>query len=128
MAYTSHGFHIPGSDKGTPEPTHKMRCGGTIMCPICKNEVAAFHAVATNKPLDPQTIARHLVMSWVEEHQPGDKFDVFIVNEGYILGNWKARLGTTRADGLFFEVTYDVNRKRTYFDVYRKIDHAEIPD
>ena len=31
------------------------------------------------------------------------------------------------ADGLYFEVTYDVERESVYIDTYKKVHHKEIP-
>lgn len=46
--------------------------------------------------------------------------EVYVVNFGYAVGNWKANLSTSRPDGRYFEVTYNVAKKETYLDGYVK--------
>lgn len=46
----------------------------------------------------------------------------------YILGGWKALCSTTVPDGMYYEVTYDKDKKCTYVDAYRKVQNRAIPD
>lgn len=54
--------------------------------------------------------------------------DVFIVWSCKTLQNNKALLGTHCADGLYFEVTYNGDKKETYFDVYKKSANYLVKD
>lgn len=57
------------------------------------------------------------------------KFDnVYIVWFTYILGNWKALVSTTLPDGMYYEVTYNKEKKETYLDAYKKFENVRIPD
>lgn len=38
MAYTTHGFHIPGTGVQINPPLHKGRCGGLWHCSLCSEE------------------------------------------------------------------------------------------
>ena len=38
----------------------------------------------------------------------------------FTLGNSKALLSTNLPDGMYYEVTYNVNRDEIYFDAYKK--------
>ena len=51
--------------------------------------------------------------------------DVYIVWMASILMNNKALLSTTVSDGMYYEITYDNNHNKFYFDAYKKWDHKE---
>jgi hypothetical protein len=55
-------------------------------------------------------------------------FDVIIVWFSKTLQNWKAAVVTTLPDGLYFEVTYNGDKKETYLDIYKKLGNLVIPD
>ena len=46
--------------------------------------------------------------------------DVYVVWYNFTLGNSKALLSTNLPDGMYYEVTYNVNRDEIYFDAYKK--------
>jgi hypothetical protein len=54
--------------------------------------------------------------------------DVYVVWFCKTLQNWKALVSTTLPDGMYYEVTYDGDRKRTYIDAYKKFENVMIPD
>lgn len=54
--------------------------------------------------------------------------DVFVVWFGKTLQNWKALVSTTLPDGMYYEVTYDGDKKRTYIDAYKKFDNVTVHD
>lgn len=53
--------------------------------------------------------------------------DVHVVWICKILGNNKAMLATSVADGMYFEVTYNGERCEFYFDAYKKQQNDCIP-
>lgn len=53
---------------------------------------------------------------------------VYVVWFSKVLQNWKAVLGTTNSDGLYFEVTYNGDRKQTYIDHYVKVNNYVVHD
>ena len=62
-----------------------------------------------------------------------DKFklrigDVYIVWFSKTLQNWKALVSTTVSDGMYYEVTYNGDKKETYLDVYKKWENLKIED
>ena len=62
-----------------------------------------------------------------------DKFklrigDVYIVWFSKTLQNWKALVSTTVSDGMYYEVTYNGDKKETYLDVYKKWENLRIED
>ncbi len=54
--------------------------------------------------------------------------DVFIVWFSKTLQNWKALVSTTVSDGMYYEITYNGDKKETYLDAYKKWENKHIPD
>lgn len=54
--------------------------------------------------------------------------DVYVVWSCKTLQNWKALLSTTLPDGMYFELTYDGDKKVTYLDAYKKWENVRIDD
>jgi hypothetical protein len=55
--------------------------------------------------------------------------DVFVTWFSKTLQNWKALVSTTVPDDhLYFEITYNGDKKESYVDVYDKIHNVAIPD
>ena len=82
--------------------------------------------------MDYQKIARKIVLDYTNEHI--DKTDniqitldnVFIVWFCKPLQNWKALVSTTLPDGMYYEVTYNGNKKEAYLDAYKKFENRKI--
>ena len=82
--------------------------------------------------MDYQKIARKIVLDYTNEHI--DKTDnvqitldnVFIVWFCKTLQNWKALVSTTLPDGMYYEVTYNGNKKEAYLDAYKKFENRKI--
>lgn len=53
---------------------------------------------------------------------------VFIVWFSKTLQNWKAMVSTTISDGMYYEITYNGDRKETYVDAYKKWENKCFPD
>lgn len=74
-------------------------------------------------------IVRELVMNYTNEHldKSDDKKitedDVFIVWLCKTLQNNKALASTTLFDGMYYEVTYNGDKKQIYFDAYKKFEN-----
>lgn len=66
-------------------------------------------------------IAKGAVRRYTNEHleDPQD-FDIYVVWVCKTLQNNKALLSTTLPDGMYFEVTYNGDKKELYFDAYKK--------
>ena len=82
--------------------------------------------------MDYQKIAKKIVLDYANEHI--DKTDnvqitmdnVFIVWFCKTLQNWKALLSTTLPDGMYYEVTYNGDKKEAYLDAYKKFENRKI--
>jgi hypothetical protein len=53
---------------------------------------------------------------------------VYVVWFCKTLQNWKALVSTDIADGMYYEVTYNGDKKETYLDVYKKWENICVPD
>ena len=51
------------------------------------------------------------------------KFDVFVVWQCKTLQNNIALLSTTLFDGMYYELTYNGDKKELYFDAYKKFEN-----
>lgn len=81
-----------------------------------------------------QEIAKKIVLDYANEHI--DKTDnvqiardnVFIVWFCKTLQNWKALVSTTIPDGMYYEVTYNGDKKEVYLDAYKKFENRKITE
>lgn len=77
-----------------------------------------------------QEKAKQVVIDYYNEHV--EKTDnkkltesgVFIVWFSKTLQNWKALISTTISDGMYYEVTYNGDKKETYLDAYKKWENV----
>ena len=76
--------------------------------------------------------AIQIVRSYVAEHlDKSDSypdFDVYIVWKCKTLQNWKYLLSTSLFDGMYYELTYNGDKKEWYLDAYKKFQNKVIPD
>ena len=54
--------------------------------------------------------------------------DVYVVWFCKTLQNWKALLSTNVSDGMYYEVTYNGDKKETYLDAYKKWENQCVKD
>lgn len=54
--------------------------------------------------------------------------EVFVVWFSKTLQNWKALISTTISDGMYYEVTYNGDKKETYLDAYKKWENVCVKD
>ena len=54
------------------------------------------------------------------------EFETYIVWKCKALQNWKYLISTTISDGMYYEMTYNGDKKEWYMDVYRKEENIVI--
>ena len=52
--------------------------------------------------------------------------DTHIVWFSYVLGSWRAMVGTKALDGRYYEVVYDLPKRVTYVNTYKEFDQVSI--
>ena len=77
------------------------------------------------------TEAIMLVEHYVEEHldnsDPEIEFETYIVWKCKTLQNWKYLISTSLNDGMYYEVTYNGDKKEWYLDAYKKFENRKYP-
>lgn len=83
-----------------------------------------------NPAVDPVERARSLVLDFYNRtRQPDDRITpdkVKLVWFSKTLQNWKALVCTISPDNTYYEITYDGDKDRVYFDVYDKVDNLVV--
>ena len=62
----------------------------------------------------------------ITDYTANASFEVYIVWKCKALQNWKYLISSTRPDGMYYELTYDGDKKRWYLDAYKKFDNQCI--
>lgn len=75
-------------------------------------------------------IAIDLVRKYIENHldksDPTPVFAVYTVWKSKVLQNWKYLLASTLPDGMYYELTYNGDKKEWYLDAYKKFENICI--
>lgn len=53
-------------------------------------------------------------------------FEIYTVWKAKILQNWKYLLSSTLPDGMYYELTYDGDKKKWYLDAYKKFENRVL--
>lgn len=74
--------------------------------------------------------ALSIVRKYIEKHldksDPAPSFDVFIVWKCKALQNWKYLISSTLFDGMYYELTYNGDKREWYLDAYKKFENRVI--
>ena len=75
--------------------------------------------------------AIQIVEQYIREHldksDPKPEFEVYTVWKSKVLQNWKYLLSSTLFDGMYYELTYNGDKKEWYLDAYKKFENRVIP-
>ena len=82
--------------------------------------------------MDKACTAMSLVCEYASNHldksdRPAE-FSTFIVWQCKVLQNWKFLISTSLPDGMYYEVTYNGDKKGWYLDAYKKFENQCIPE
>ena len=78
--------------------------------------------------------AKRLVVDYFNKR--AEKTDHFEITEDQVfvvwfckaLQNWKALVSTTVSDGMYYEITYNGDKKESYIDAYKKWENVCVVD
>lgn len=77
-----------------------------------------------------QEKAKKIVVDYYNEHVEKTDNKKLTINEVFVvwfsktLQNWKTLVSTTISDGMYYEVTYNGDKKETYLDAYKKWENV----
>ncbi len=75
--------------------------------------------------------ALEIVKRYIEEHldksDPDTEIDVYTVWKCKTLQNWKYLISSDLHDGMYYELTYNGDKKEWYLDAYKKFENRRIP-
>ena len=97
-------------------------------------DFAQHHEYMIGSDKDYQETAKRYVREYVTKQNrqfsnlPDPEFTVYVIWWSKTLQNWKGIFGTTLPDGKMYELTYDGDKKTTYFDSYAKLHNFAITD
>ena len=74
------------------------------------------------------SIVKDYITKHLDKADPTPDFQVFTVWKAKILQNWKYLLSSTLFDGMYYELTYDGDKKRWYLDAYKKFENRVVPE
>ena len=73
-------------------------------------------------------IVRDYILAHLDKSEPEPFFDVFTVWKAKVLQNWKYLISSTLADGMYYELTYNGDKKEWYLDAYKKFENRMISE
>lgn len=71
-------------------------------------------------------IVKQYALEHLDKSDNIPEFDVFVVWSCKTLQNSKALLSTSLHDGMYYELTYNGDKKELYFDAYKKFENKCI--
>ena len=66
------------------------------------------------------------IMEHLDKSDDNPDFTVYIVWKCKTLQNWKYLISSTLYDGMYYELTYNGDRKEWYLDAYKKFENKVI--
>ena len=80
--------------------------------------------------MDMDNTALQIIADYISEHLDKSDglvaFEVHITWKAKILKNWKYLISSTLYDGMYYELTFNGDKKEWYLDAYKKFDNRVI--
>lgn len=71
-------------------------------------------------------IVNNYIVNHLNQINTDINFEVYIVWKCKTLQNWKWMVSSTLSDGMYYEVTYNGDKKEFYLDAYKKVENVCI--
>jgi len=78
-----------------------------------------------NRAID---IVMNYIIAHLDKSDDTPDFEVYIVWKCKALQNWKYLLSSTLFDGMYYELTYNGDKKEWYLDAYKKFENVVIKE
>ena len=72
-------------------------------------------------------IVRDYIIEHLDKSDPEPKFEVYMAWKAKALQNWKYLISSTLLDGMYYELTYNGDKREWYLDAYKKFENRVIP-
>lgn len=73
-------------------------------------------------------IAKDYILKHLDKTDDRPDFEVYTVWKAKALQNWKYLISSTLPDGMYYELTYNGDKKEWYLDAYKKFENVVIVD
>lgn len=75
------------------------------------------------------SLVRDYISNHLDKSEPiPNYYDVYIVWKAKVLQNWKYLISSTLPDGMYYELTYNGDKKEWYLDAYKKFENMVIKE
>jgi len=115
---------------GTTEPRYCPGCGAEIGIAIQKKPYPKLKLGTRKEKKNMDQEALLIVEGYIEEHLDKSdelpEFEVYTVWKCKVLQNWKYLIASTLPDGMYYEMTYNGDKKEWYLDAYKKFENRCI--
>ena len=73
-------------------------------------------------------LVKEYILNHLDKSDETPQFEIFTVWKCKILQNWKYLVSSTLPDGMYYELTYNGDKKEWYLDAYKKFENICIKD
>ena len=73
-------------------------------------------------------LVRKYVMDHLDKSDPTPNFEIYVVWKAKVLQNRKYLISTTLFDGMYYELTYNGDKREWYLDAYKKFENQVIKE
>lgn len=74
------------------------------------------------------SIVKDYILEHIDKTDTIPPFELFTVWKAKVLQNWKYLISSTLPDGMYYEMTYNGDKKEWYLDAYKKFENRCISE